>query len=189
MQKLLAQAREEQTPEWRRAMDYLLASPTDYRKPDGPSYGDLIAQLATALRGGQVYDLTGQLDTEASLHPQIAHWASRLVSAGIRLKWGETDGDELGVVIANTHQQLAQVFAPTNWRTMTGAAGGGGWAQVFRRAPLARTTKKIRFKTVQSLATAIPLSVVLDGSYDPADVIETGIERDRAEGERPPAVH
>jgi hypothetical protein len=182
MEALLAEAATEQTPEWRRAVDYLLGTPVEKNRPDGTSWGDLIERAAWPLLNPHASGLFDKLEDAERAQ-------NRLMSVGLRVV-GKLAGkplEEPHLVIATTHRGLLDIFAGTHWRTLAHAAGGGGWAQVLRRAKGATRTGVMRFKMIRSTGTALPLSLVLAPSDGPlaADVQQP----DATNGEARPAVH
>ena len=173
------------TAEWRRCLDHLRSSPFDWRHPGSPAVGEMVHGVTTALRSaeghrllqGRLFDLTGAdlLGEDDSASAASAH--HRLLAIGLRVV--VMDDGAIGLMVANAHRGLADLFKQTPWATTANAAGGGGWAHALRRAPGARAAGAIRFRYgVQSRALLLPIELVLPDDTRPdegagADVAES----------------
>lgn len=168
LQKLIREAAAELIEEWRRCLDYLLATATDRARPLGLTWGDMLERAAKPVRHGRAAS-TGELRDLAG-HPledvgdEESETAARaLAGIGIRIitRLGDLHFDEPMVAIASNHRGLAEIFASSVWRTAPNAIAGG-WAQVLRRAPGAIAgAGRLRFRSVVAHVVLVPLSQVL----------------------------
>ena len=182
MQTILADVREDQTPEWERCMAYLRSTRIDYRRPESPAIGELIAIVTRGLRQeingqamqGRLFDMNGQETTAADDASQLASARNKLLALGLRIDAkinGFGEPPTLTLLVANAHQGLAEIFRNTPWATLPNAAGGGGWTQALRRMAGARASAAaVRFKVgVQSRATILPLDDLFPDQPQPDD--------------------
>jgi hypothetical protein len=108
---------------------------------------------------------------------------NRLLGIGLRVVVAE---EGLGLVVANAHQGLAEVFRGTPWHTTSNAAGGGGWSHALRRAPGAKPVGAVRFRQgVQSRSLWLPIDQVLPKDTRPGN----GATEAPAEPLAPAALH
>jgi hypothetical protein len=182
MQTILADVRGEQTPESERCLAYMCSTRTDYRRPDSPAIGELLAVVTRGLRQqingqamqGRLFDINGQETTATDDASPIAGARNKLLALGLRIDAqiaGFGEPPVLTLLVANAHQGLAEVFRNTPWATLPNAAGGGGWTQALRRIAGARATESgVRFKDgVKSRATVLPLDAVFPIEPQPDD--------------------
>ena len=182
MQEILADVLEDQTPEWQRCLAYLRSTPIDYRRPDGPAIGELLAVAVNGMRKasqgqimqGNLLDMNGQELTGGDDDGRIATARDKLLSVGLRIgaqPAGFGEPPELALIVANAHQGLAQIFRGTPWQTSANAAGGGGWWQALRRMPGARPSPRaLRFREgVQSRALILPMEALFPEAPQPDD--------------------
>jgi hypothetical protein len=172
MKRLMAQVADDLTAEWRRMMDYLLSTRTDRQRAESVTIGELLDVAARPMlmtRG--VLMQRSLMGEEADLPDDDQGRASkareRLKSFGLRVAWRvEPEGARAPcLIVANSHRQLADLFAGSVWGTTADAAGGGGWAQVARRAPGAIAVKPTRFRDgVYARGTSVPLAAILPGA-------------------------
>jgi len=187
MQRLLADAVDEQQPEYRRCIDHLTAYRTEKNRPTSTQLGELIAVVVTALvdpaKRMQANMLTGDDDdvSDDSEEPNRVASAKRSLAAfGLRVLALADDNGSANVVlqIANNNPQLAEVFAETRWRTSAESATGGGWTQAMKRAPGASMPKgAVRFRGVQSRCVNVPIALVLQPGTSPRPARAAGEEQ------------
>jgi hypothetical protein len=186
-------AQRDLTPEWRRCLDWLLSSRTDRLRADSDTFGDLIGRGAEKLLKPPprtvvqhtLFDPSGE-EIESSEDDRAGTAArNRLMRYGlmVRAEMDQTSGAPTVVlIVANSHRQLAEMFAQSVWRTLPEAATGGGWVQVLRRAPGAQPTRQaVRFRAgVRSRAVILPIDLVLGGDnagdamprQEPAEIVD-----------------
>jgi hypothetical protein len=180
MQALLIEELAEQTPEWRRCLDYLITSRIDPRHAESASFGMLIEQATAPLLGlvrdglfsrpiaeaEQIVDAYHRDDNDVP-----ARAAARLAAFGLKVSLRTPGGSaqpEPVLLIANQHRSLATIFDRTVWRSLPNAAGGGGWAQATKRAPGAKLTSPMRFAGgLVCRAVMVPIKVVLSPTQWP----------------------
>jgi len=169
-----------------------LSSRTDRLRADSDTFGDLIGRGAEKLLKPTrtlvqptLFDPSGE-EIETGEDDRSGTAArNRLMRYGlmIRAEMDPTSGAPTVVlIVANSHRQLAEMFAQSVWRTLPEAATGGGWSQVLRRAPGAQPTRfQVRFRAgVRSRAVILPIDLVLGGDtaedamprQDPAEIVD-----------------
>ena len=174
MQRLLADAAEEQLPEFRRCIDRLLAHRTEKNRATSIQLGELIGTVSTALLNPNTRmqaSLLGEDEdvSEDSEEPnRVASAKRQLAAYGLKVTALAGDNGSANVVlqIAHNNPQLAEVFCDTRWRTSAESATGGGWTQAVKRAPGA-TVGKTRFRGVQSRCVNVPIAIVLQPGTAP----------------------
>lgn len=164
MQAILAHVLAEQTPEYRRCLDYALSSRVEPRRGDSPQIGELIDAVAKAMLGTLPLK---EKDETGRDHARLAAIGLKLVRLDEN-QHGHTP--PLGLLVANQHQGLAEIFRETPWQTAANAAGGGGWAQALRRMPGVESwPQPVRFRAgVQARAIMVPLAQLWQPSDAPA---------------------
>ena len=172
MQRLLADAVNEQLPEYRRCLDFLIGQPVEKNRPASTQFGEHIAVVAASLNNPatrmQTNLLTG--DDDVSDEPNRVASAKRLLSGfGMRVVALAGDNGSANVVlqVAYNNPQLAERFEETRWRGSAESATGGGWAQALKRAPGATTSGGVRFRDVQSRCVNVPIALVLQPGTSP----------------------
>jgi hypothetical protein len=178
------------TPEFRRCLDYMRSSPFDPRRPDSPAIGELIHAVMRAMgrnartyQQGRLFDMNGVETIAGDDDGSAASAQNRLLGIGLRVVVAE---EGLGLVVANAHQGLAEVFRGTPWHTTSNAAGGGGWSHALRRAPGAKPVGAVRFRQgVQSRSLWLPIDQVLPKDTRPGN----GATEAPAEPLAPAALH
>jgi hypothetical protein len=175
MKRMLDDASNEQEPEFRRCLDFLLAHRTEKNRPTSTQIGELIqiavAPLLNPAKRMQANLLTGDDDvvTDGDDDSNKLASARRMLAAyGIKVAVLGADNASANVVlqIAHNNPQLAELFEPTRWRTSAESATGGGWTQAVKRAPGA-TVGKTRFRGVQSRCVNVPIALVLQPGTSP----------------------
>jgi hypothetical protein len=182
MQTILADVRGDQTQEWERCFAFMCSTRIDYRRPDSPAIGELLALVVRGLRQqingqamqGRLFDVNGQETVAADDESALASARNKLLALGLRVDVkivGFGEPPVLTLLVANAHQGLAEVFRNTPWATLPNAAGGGGWTQALRRMAGAKATEgSLRFKEgVKSRATILPLDELFPIEPQPDD--------------------
>ena len=172
--RLLADAAEEQQPEYRRCLDRLSAHRTEKHRANSAQLGETVAVVVAALANPstrmQASLLGEDEDVSAdSEEPNRVASAKRLLAAyGLRVVAlsGENGGNDIVLQVAHNNPQLAEVFEESRWRTMPESATGGGWTQALKRAPGA-TVSKAWFRGVQSRCVNVPVALVLQPGASP----------------------
>jgi hypothetical protein len=183
------------TPEWRRCLDWLLSTRTDRLRAESDTFGDLIGRGTENLLKPQrtlvqhgLFDAAGEEIAVGEDDRDGTAARNRLMRYGLQLRRlidPATGEAAVMLIVANSHRQLAEIFAQSIWRTLPEAATGGGWSQVLRRAPGAQTTRtQWRFRAgVKSRAVILPIELVLGGDdagdgmpamQEPAEVVNLG---------------
>jgi hypothetical protein len=166
---------QDHTPESRRCLDYMRSTAFDRRRPDSLAIGELIHTVyrtitAASGRGivqGRLFDLAGNEVIPGDDDGVAASAQGKLLAIGLKVV---ERADGIGLIVANAHQGLAEVFAGTPWHTTSNAAGGGGWSHALRRAPGAHPVGPMRFRQgVLSRALFVPIGYVLPLDDQPAD--------------------
>ena len=182
MTRLLADAAEDQLPEYRRCIDRLLAHRTEKNRPTSTQLGELIAMVAGVLANPatrmQASLLGDDEDVSDDSEPDRMAFARRQLAAfGLKVVALSGDNRAANIVlqVAHNNPQLAEVFEDTRWRSMPESATGGGWTQALKRAPEA-SLGRTRFRGVLSRCVNVPMALVLQpgnaprpGEQRPAD--------------------
>ena len=173
MREILAEIDQEQTPEWMRSLYHLMTQRIDYRRPESPPVGELMAVIVRAMRSGAPQRGLFGDDDDALFagddegKARDAH--HRLLNIGIRIASLPVSRDSprggeraLYAIVANQHSGLADMFRNTVWQTSSNAAGGGGWSRALRRKEGAYALPNpTRFREgVRARAWAIPIDDV-----------------------------
>jgi hypothetical protein len=173
MTRLLADAAEEQQPEYRRCIDRLSAHRTEKHRANSTQLGELIAIVVAALANPatrmQASLLGEDDDVGGDEEPNRVAAAKRTLAAyGLKVVAlsGENGGSDIVLQIAHNNPQLAEVYEDSRWRTMPESATGGGWTQAAKRAPGA-TVSKAWFRGVQSRCVNVPIALVLQPGTSP----------------------
>jgi hypothetical protein len=174
MQRMLADAADEQTAEYTRCISHLTGHRVERNRATSAQLGEFIDTVATALadpaKRMQPNIFGGDDDmTENSDEPNRIAAAKRTLSAfGLKVVSLSPENASANVVLQIAHQnpQLAEVFELTRWRTSPESATGGGWTQALKRAPGA-TVGKTRFRGVQSRCVNVPIALVLQPGTSP----------------------
>ena len=174
MTRLLADAAEEQQPEYRRCLDRLTGHRTEKHRANSTQLGEAVAVVVAALSNpatrmqasllGEDEDVSG--DSE---EPNRVAAAKRLLAAyGCKVVAlsGENGGNDIVLQVAHNNLQLAEVFEESRWRTTPESATGGGWTQALKRAPGA-SVSKAWFRGVQSRCVNVPIALVLQPGTTP----------------------
>ena len=174
MTRLLADAAEEQQPEYRRCLDRLTGHRTEKHRANSTQLGEAVAVVVAALSNpatrmqasllGEDEDVSG--DSE---EPNRVAAAKRLLAAyGCKVVAlsGENGSNDIVLQVAHNNLQLAEVFEESRWRTTPESATGGGWTQALKRAPGA-SVSKAWFRGVQSRCVNVPIALVLQPGTTP----------------------
>ncbi len=133
------------TPEWQRALSYLIQQPLRVIRGNGRAEDIPIGELVAVAAGVGDPD-TGIGSKEAAI---------ALARGGLRVEH-EEDGRTL-IRVANTSDAIRKLFEPTPWAT--------AWLATFARAPEARRTDKaFKFMGHTSKALEMPLVTFLGGA-------------------------
>ena len=173
MKRALDDIRTDQTPEWRRMLDYLLSTRTERQRAESVTIGELVSVASRPLLVSKgTLMQRSMLESDRDDLPdddqgRASKARERLLSFGIKVDWREMaeGGREPCIIIANTHRQLADLFYGSVWGTTPDAAAGGGWSQVLRRAPGAAVVNTTRFRQgITARGTSVALDIVTTGT-------------------------
>jgi len=175
MQRLLADARAEQVPEYARCLDHLKSYRIERHRPTSTQLGELIHTAANAFMQGagrKQANFWGD-DEIAPDDPESAGRSAQrqLLAFGLRVARIGDENASANIVlqVAHNNQQLAEVFEHTRWRSSPESATGGGWTQALRRAPGATLPAgSVRFRAgFTSRAVNVPIALVLQPGTSP----------------------
>jgi hypothetical protein len=141
---------EEDIPDWRRCLDYLMSAQLDfYRSGERRTVGSWVLQAA-GLKPGHDDDIAIK-DAQRAIENIGLKVQDRVFAGGPPVKV---------IYIANSHNGLAQIFRDTHWAGRSGSSGV--WAQAVKRVPQSDSSKQ-RFGGVNSRCTCLLLSDVIGG--------------------------